>query len=103
MSNDTSTTVEVSRTEESSVADDGRNNPGEPRAQRFFVNIEGTEHPWDKDTITTEQIIALGGWVSSLGVIEIDKDNNKHTMHQTNVIDLKPEHGLSKKIRWKRG
>jgi hypothetical protein len=102
MSNDTSTTL-VSRTEESSVADDGRNNPGERRGKRFIVNIEGTEHPWDKDTITTEQIIALGGWDPSLGVIEIDKDNNERTLQPGEVIDLKPGHGFSKRIRWKRG
>ena len=31
----------------------------------FFVDIEGTVHPWPKDTITTEEIIALGGWPPS--------------------------------------
>ncbi|MFQ5803616.1 MAG: multiubiquitin domain-containing protein [Candidatus Methylomirabilales bacterium] len=73
------------------------------RGQKFFVNIEGTVHPWDKDTITTEEIIALGGWDPSLGVIEIDKDNNERTLRPGEVIDLKPGHGFAKKVRWKRG
>ena len=103
MSNHTSTTVEVGSTEEPSVANAGRNDPGERKGPKFFVNIEGTEYPWDKDTITTEEIITLGGWDPSLGVIEIDKDNNERTLQPGEVVDLKPGHGFSKKIRWKRG
>jgi len=47
----------------------------EPQSQgpKFFVDIEGTIHPWSSATITTEQIIALGGWETSQGIIEIDK------------------------------
>ena len=73
------------------------------RGQKFFVNIEGTEHPWEKDSITTEEIIGLGGWDPSLGAIEIDKDNNEQTLKPGEVIDLKPGHGFAKKVRWKRG
>jgi hypothetical protein len=69
----------------------------------FFVNIEGVEYPWDKETITTEEIIQLGGWDPSLGVIEIDKDNNERTLQPGEVVELKPGHGFGKKIRWKRG
>jgi len=69
----------------------------------YFVNIEGTEHPWDKPTITTEQIAHLGGWDPSLGVIEIDKDNNEHTVRPGEVVELKPGHGFAKKIRFRRG
>jgi hypothetical protein len=71
--------------------------------KKFFVNVEGTEHPWPKDTITTEEIIVLGGWDQTQGVIEIDKDNNERTLAPNEVIELKPGHGFSKKIRWKRG
>lgn len=72
-------------------------------APPFFVNIEGVEYPWHKDTITTEEITQLGGWDTSLGVIEIDKDNNERTLQPGEVVELKPGHGFSKKIRWKRG
>ena len=103
MSKHTSTIVEVSSPEEPSVANAARNDPGERKGPKFFVNIEGTEFPWDKDTITIQEIITLGGWDPSLGVIEIDKDNNERTLQPGEVVDLKPGHGFSKKIRWKRG
>ncbi|MGH7412198.1 MAG: hypothetical protein ACREJ6_14225 [Candidatus Methylomirabilis sp.] len=76
---------------------------GQAQGPKFFVNIEGTEHPWEKDSITTEEIIALGGWDPSLGVIEIDKDNNERTLTPGEVIEVKPGHGFAKKVRWKRG
>lgn len=34
---------------------------------KFFLDIEGVLKEWDKDTVTTEEIIALGGWDPSLG------------------------------------
>ncbi|MCI0458583.1 MAG: multiubiquitin domain-containing protein [Gemmataceae bacterium] len=71
--------------------------------KKFFVNTEGTEHPWDQPTITTEQIAQLGGWDPSLGVIEIDKDNNERTLRPGEVVELKPGHGFAKKIRFRRG
>jgi len=70
---------------------------------KYFLDIEGTEYSWHKPTITTEEINALGGWDASLGVIEIDKDNNERTLQPGEVVEIKPGHGLSKKIRWKRG
>ncbi len=103
MSNHPSTTVKVSSTEEPSIANAGRNNPGERKGPKFFVNIEGTEYPWDKDTITTEEIISLGGWDPSQGAILIDKDNNERTLRPGETVELKPGMGFSKKVRFKRG
>lgn len=79
--------------------------PAEGRGQgpKYFLDIEGTIHDWDKDTITTEEIIQLGGWPPSQGVIEIDKDNNERTLKPGEVVELKPGHGFSKKVHWKRG
>ena len=75
----------------------------EGRGPKYELDIEGTIHPWDRDTITTEEIIRLGGWDPSQGVIEIDKDNVEHTLAPGQVVDLKPGHGFSKKVHWKRG
>jgi Multiubiquitin len=69
----------------------------------YFVDIEGTVHPWPSETITTEQIVALGGWSLSQGVIEIDRDNNEHTLQPGEVVQLKPGHAFAKKVRFKRG
>ena len=71
---------------------------------KYFINIEGQEIPWDKDTITTEEIMSLGGWDPSLGAIEINlKDNIERTLETGEIVTIKPGHGYSKKIRYKRG
>lgn len=70
---------------------------------KYFLDIEGTIHDWEKDTITTEEVIGLGGWDPSQGAIVIDKDNNERTLKPGEVIELKPGQGFSKKVRWKRG
>lgn len=70
---------------------------------KFFVDIEGTLRPWDDSTITTEEIISLGGWDPSLGAILIDRDNNERTLQPGERIELKPGMGFSKKIHFKRG
>ena len=71
--------------------------------KKFFVDIEGTIHEWGQPTITTEQIIQLGGWDPSQGAIEIDADNNEIQLQPGQVVELKPGHGFAKKVRFKRG
>ena len=71
--------------------------------QQYFVDIEGKIYPWNSDDITTEQIIQLGGWDPAQGAIEIDKDNNEHTLKPGEVVEIKPGHGFAKKVRFKRG
>jgi hypothetical protein len=75
----------------------------EGKGPKFLLDIEGTIHPWEHDTITTEQIILLGNWDPSQGAILIDKDNNERTLKPGEVIELKPGMGFAKKIRFKRG
>lgn len=70
---------------------------------KFTLDIEGTLKSWDKATITTEELFALGGWDPSLGAIIIDADNNERTLQAGETIELKPGLGFSKKIRFKRG
>ena len=70
---------------------------------KFFVDIEGTVHPWPTDDITTEQIIKLGGWDPSQGAIEIDVNNVEHTLKPGETVELKPGHGFAKKVKFKRG
>jgi hypothetical protein len=82
---------------ETAVAAEKREGP------KFFLDIEGVVKPWDKPTITTQEIIALGGWDPSLGAIIIDEDNNERTLQPGEVIELKPGMGFSKKVRFKRG
>lgn len=73
------------------------------KGPKSFVDIEGELKPWDEDTMTTEQVIALGGWDPSQGAILIDKDNNERTLQPGESVELKPGMGFSKKVRFKRG
>lgn len=73
------------------------------KGKKYYVNIEGSEYPWDKPTITTEEVISLGGWDPSLGAILIDKDQNERTLQPKEVVELKPGMGFSKKVHFKRG
>lgn len=70
---------------------------------KYHVNIEGKDYPWDKETITTEEIIEIGGWDPSLGAIVVDKDNNERNLQPGEVIELKPGMGFGKKVTFKRG
>ncbi len=70
---------------------------------KYQIDIEGVLKPWDKDAITTEEIIALGGWDPSQGAVMINKDNNEHTLQPGEVVELKPGMGFSKKVHFKRG
>lgn len=70
---------------------------------KYFVNIEGIDYPWPKDTISYEEIAQKGGWPPADGVVEIDADNNEHPMKPGEIVQLKPGHGFSKKVKWKRG
>lgn len=70
---------------------------------KYYLDIEGNIVSWDKDTITTEEIIELGGWDPSQGAIMIDKDNVEYTLEPGQVIEVKPGMGFSKKVYFKRG
>ena len=73
------------------------------KGHKYVLDIEGKEFPWDKDTITTEEIVGLGGWPVGQVVVEVDKDNNEVTLTSEQVIEIKPGQGFGKKHKWKRG
>ena len=73
------------------------------KGPKFEVDIEGSLFPWPKETITTEDIIRLGGWEPSQGARLIDQQNNEHELAPGQVVELKPGLGFSKKVRFKRG
>lgn len=70
---------------------------------KYFVDIEGTEYKWDKETITVPEIRQLGNLPSDLPVIEVDAENNERTLAEDEVVTLKPGHRFGKKISYKRG
>ena len=78
-------------------------NGNKGKGPKFIVDVEGVEYDWDKPTITTEEIITLGGWDPSLGAILIDKENVERTLQPGEVVELKPGMGFAKKVHFKRG
>jgi hypothetical protein len=71
---------------------------------KYEINIEGVNHPWEKDTITVPQIRQLAGWDDTQPVVEVDlSDNSERTLSEDEVVELKPGHGFGKKIKFQRG
>ncbi|GAB1259159.1 hypothetical protein NBRC116494_36610 [Aurantivibrio plasticivorans] len=70
---------------------------------KYSICIEGKVFEWSKKTITTEEIIQLGGWDASQGAVEVDKGQNERPLASGEVIKLKPGHNFCKKQRFKRG
>jgi hypothetical protein len=73
------------------------------KGPKYHLDIEGVLKDWNDDTITTEQIIQLGGWDASQGAIVIDDDNQETPLQPGQVVHIKPGMGFSKKVRFKRG
>ncbi len=69
----------------------------------FCVNTEGTQHPWDRPHIASEEIAKLGGWDPSQGVIEVHEDNTERTLAPGEVVHLEPGRAFCRRVRWKRG
>ena len=70
---------------------------------KYSICIEGTVYEWPRKTITTEEIIQLGGWDASQGAVEVDKDQNEKQLSSGEIIKLKHGHNYCKKQRFKRG
>jgi hypothetical protein len=70
----------------------------------FALNIEGrgAVH-WEREVISVEEIIQLGGWEATVTVIEVDHENNERTLVAGEVIRLREKHSFGKKHHWKRG
>jgi hypothetical protein len=71
---------------------------------KYQIDIEGTLHPWDRDTITAGEIINLGGWSADQGVVEVNmQTQEERTLTPDEVVEVKPGHGFAKKVKFQRG
>lgn len=73
------------------------------KGPKYYVEIEGTEYPWDKDTITVPEIRTLGNLPSDQPIIEVDAENNERQLAEDETVTLKPGHRFGKKVKYKRG
>ena len=91
------------------IADDEMASLSSTAVERFRTGkltqicIEGTFFPWEDETIKTEEIAQLGGWDVSIGVIEVDTDENERNLKPDETIKLQPGLSFGKKLRFKRG
>lgn len=70
--------------------------------KKYFVNIEGTEYAWHKDTITTEEIRTLGNLPQNLPVVEEFPDGTERTLAEGETTHLKPGHRFGRAPKFKR-
>lgn len=71
--------------------------------KKFYINIEGTEYPWDKPTITVPEIRQLGNIPADQNIVVEDPEGGERTLAETEVITLKPGHRIGRAPKYKRG
>lgn len=70
----------------------------------YEIDIEGVIHPWAQATITVPQLRTLGDLPQSESVLEVNLQTQVEiTLAEDAVVDLKPGHGFSRKVGFKRG
>lgn len=77
--------------------------PDDQSGPKYFVNIEGNEYPWSRDTITTTEIRQLGSLPSDQPVVEESPDGTERQLADTDVVELKPGHRYGRAPKYKRG
>jgi len=75
----------------------------EEAGKKFYVDIEGTEYPWETEAITVPQIRELGGIPADVAVVQEDEDGNERTLSNDETVELKPGHRHGRAPKYKRG
>lgn len=75
----------------------------EEARKKFYVEIEDKEYPWDKATITTQEIRRLGNLPPDLPVIEEQPIGTERTLGENEAIEIKPGYRLGRAPNYKRG
>jgi hypothetical protein len=70
---------------------------------KYFVNIEGKEYPWDKETINAKEIRALAHFPANAQIVEEFPDGKERTIGEGEEVHLKPGHGFGRSPKFKRG
>ncbi|MCH8905985.1 MAG: multiubiquitin domain-containing protein [Candidatus Heimdallarchaeota archaeon] len=80
-----------------------KDNTKEKSSKQYFVNVEGAEYDWDKDTITTSEIRTLGNLPADQPVICERADGSEIELGENETIELKPGHRYGRAAKYKRG
>ena len=79
-------------------------NENKGKGPKYSINVEGTDHPWERDTITVSEICDLGHLPVDSTVIEVDlKDNTERTLPKDEIVQIQPGKGYGKKVKFQRG
>ncbi|MFA6357402.1 MAG: hypothetical protein WCY09_01855 [Candidatus Omnitrophota bacterium] len=73
------------------------------KGKKYFVNIEGTEYPWHKETITPAEIRALGNLPQNVIIVEEFPDGTEKTLTEGEIVYLQPGHRFGRAPKFKRG
>jgi hypothetical protein len=71
--------------------------------KKYYANIEGSEIPWNKDSISVAELRAIGKLPPGLPVVEEYPDGTEKTLTDEDVIVLKPGHRFGRAPKFKRG
>lgn len=72
-------------------------------AEEYCINIEGTQHPWSKATITTPEIRKLGGLPADQPVVCEDAEGGERTLREDEIVTLDPCCRFGRAPKYKRG
>ncbi|MHB8732281.1 MAG: hypothetical protein ACYDAB_10895 [bacterium] len=71
--------------------------------QKFFANVEGTDYPWARDTITVTEIRHLGNIPADVPVLEESPEGTERTLPENEIVTLKPGHRHGRAAKYRRG
>jgi len=78
-------------------------NDNEHAGQKFFVNIESVEYPWDREMITVPEIRALGKIAPDQQIIQEAPDGTERTLAENEIVTLEPGHRYGRQAKYRRG
>jgi hypothetical protein len=76
---------------------------GAVAVKKSFINIEGREYPWTKETITVSELKLVGRLPSRQQVVEEFPNGTERTLADDQMIQLKPGHRYGRAPKFKRG
>lgn len=71
--------------------------------RKYFVNVEGRDYEWPRETITVPEIRNLGSLPPDQPVIEEQPDGSERQLREDEVVHLKPGHRYGRAPKYKRG
>jgi hypothetical protein len=75
----------------------------EHAGSKYYINIEGSEYLWDKDTISVQEIRTLGNIPADQAIVQENPDGTEVTLAENQIIELQPGHRYGRAAKYRRG